>query len=69
MPISRFVLLTAIGSGAWNGVFIGLGWVLGENWDRVQGWLGPISYAVVGLLAVGLVILVVRRIRARSLAS
>jgi membrane protein DedA with SNARE-associated domain len=69
MPIGRFVLLTAIGSGAWNGVFIGLGWLLGENWDRVQGWLGPISYAVVGLLAVGLVILVVRRIRARSLAS
>jgi hypothetical protein len=33
----------------------------------VEGWLGPISYVVVGFLVVGLVILVVRRIRARSL--
>lgn len=69
MPLGRFVLLTAIGSGVWNAVFIGLGWVLGENWDHVEGWLGPISYVVVGLLVVGLVILVVRRIRARSVVA
>ena len=69
MPLGRFVLLTAIGSGVWNAVFIGLGWVLGENWDHVEGWLGPISYVVVGVLVVGLVILVVRRIRARSVVA
>jgi membrane protein DedA with SNARE-associated domain len=50
-------------------VFIALGWVLGENWDSVQGWLGPVSYAVIGLVVVGLVILVIRRVRARSLAA
>ncbi|GAA3074179.1 hypothetical protein GCM10010464_42870 [Pseudonocardia yunnanensis] len=69
MPLGRFVLLTAIGSGVWNAVFIGLGWVLGENWDHVESWLGPIGYVVLGLLVVGLVILVVRRIRARALVS
>lgn len=69
MPITWFVLLTAIGSGVWNALFLGLGWILGENWDSVQGWLGPVSYVVLGLLAVGLVGLGVRKARAQPAAS
>ncbi|MGH3613117.1 MAG: DedA family protein [Pseudonocardia sp.] len=69
MPITWFVLLTAIGSGIWNALFLGLGWILGENWDSVQGWLGPVSYVVLGLLAVGLVALGVRKVRAQPAAS
>jgi membrane protein DedA with SNARE-associated domain len=69
MPLGRFLLLTTIGSGVWNAVFIALGWVLGENWDSVEGWLGPISYGVIGLVVVGFVVLVIRRVRARSLAA
>jgi membrane protein DedA with SNARE-associated domain len=63
MPILRFSVFTAIGSGIWNAVFIALGWVLGENWDQVEQYLGPISYVVIGLLLVGLVVLIVRRRR------
>lgn len=66
MPILRFSLFTAIGSGIWNAVFIGLGWFLGENWDQVEQYLGPISYVVVGLLLVGLVVLIVRRRRTQA---
>jgi membrane protein DedA with SNARE-associated domain len=66
MPLLRFVLLTAIGSGVWNAAFIALGWALGENWAQVEGWLGPVSYVVLALLAAGLVILIVRRLRSRS---
>jgi membrane protein DedA with SNARE-associated domain len=65
MPLLRFVTLTTIGSGVWNAAFIALGWVLGENWNLVEGWLGPVSYVVFGLVAVGLVVLAVRRARAR----
>ncbi len=65
MPLLRFVLLTAIGSGIWNAAFLGVGWLLGENWATVEGWLGPISSVVVGLLLVGLAVLVVRRCRTR----
>jgi membrane protein DedA with SNARE-associated domain len=67
MGLLRFAALTAIGSGIWNAAFIAIGWALGENWNQVQGWLGPVSYVVLALLAVGLVVLVVRR--ARSLIS
>jgi len=64
MPLVRFVTLTTIGSGVWNAAFIALGWVLGENWNQVEGWLGPVSYVVIGLVVIGLVVLVVRRVRA-----
>jgi membrane protein DedA with SNARE-associated domain len=66
MPLPRFVVLTALGSGVWNAAFIALGWVLGENWDQVERFLAPISYVVLALLAVGLVVLIVRRLRSRS---
>lgn len=63
MPLLRFTVLTAIGSGVWNAAFLWLGWVLGENWGTVEQWLGPVSYVVIGLLVVGLVVLAVRRRR------
>jgi membrane protein DedA with SNARE-associated domain len=71
MPLLRFVVLTAIGSGTWNAAFIAIGWTLGENWEQVQRWVGPVSYVVIGLLVIGLAVLVVRRalVRERSPAS
>lgn len=63
MPVMRFTVLTAIGSGVWNAAFIGLGWVLGEHWDTVGQWIGPVGYVVIALLAVGLVVLAIRRYR------
>ena len=69
MPLGRFLLLTAIGSGVWNALFIGLGWFLAEEWDRVQGWIGPVSCVVLGLAVVGLIWLTVRKARERSSAS
>ena len=69
MPLPRFLLLTAAGSGVWNALFIGLGWYLGDHWDRVQTWLGPVTYVVLGLALVGLVWLAVRKVRAHRAAD
>jgi membrane protein DedA with SNARE-associated domain len=69
MPLPRFLVLTTIGSGVWNAIFIGLGWMLGDHWDRVQGWVGPVSYVVLGLVIVGLIWLAVRKARERSPAT
>ncbi len=52
MPLARFVLLTALGSAAWNALLIGIGAQLGENWDDVAAFIGPISTAaLLGLVA------------------
>ena len=70
MPLVRFTLLTAAGSAIWNAVFIAIGYQLGDRWERVEGWLEPIGYAVVALLAIALVALAVRKIRSsRSTGS
>lgn len=63
MNLVRFGLLTLAGSAVWNALFIGAGWVLGENWDVVEGYMGPLSYLVVALLAVAGVFLIVRKVR------
>lgn len=42
--LGRFLVLTALGSGVWNAVFIGLGYLLGSNWSSAQIWVGPASH-------------------------
>ena len=69
MPLWRFAALTAVGSGIWNALFIGLGWQLGENWQVVERYLGPISYVVVALVLVGIGVLVYRRLQGRAPAA
>jgi len=64
MPLARFTVLTAAGSAIWNAVFIAIGYQLGDRWTDVEGWLEPIGYAVLVLLAAALVWLAVRKVRA-----
>ena len=58
MPRWRFVVLTTIGSGLWNAVFVGTGYALGEQFEDVErysGWLNTAVYvAILVLLALGL---------------
>lgn len=63
MPLPRFTLLTAAGSGIWNGVFIVAGYQLEDRWDEVERWLAPASYVVVALLVAALAWLAARKIR------
>jgi membrane protein DedA with SNARE-associated domain len=51
MPLSRFALLTTVGSGTWNAVLIGAGWMLGENWDRVSTAVASVSNVVILVIA------------------
>ena len=63
MPLVRFTIFTAIGSGVWNAVFITAGWQLESRWERVEGWLQPAAYTVLVLLLAGVAWLTVRKIR------
>ncbi len=57
MPLGRFVVLSALGSGAWNALLIAGGWLLGENWSRVAGVVGSVSNVILAMLAIAAVIL------------
>ena len=61
MPLGRFTLLTALGSGVWNALFIGAGYQLGHRWETVEGWIKPVSYSVVALLGLGALVLIWRK--------
>lgn len=66
MPLGRFTLLTAAGSGMWNALFIWAGYRLGEDYALVEGWISPVSKVVVVLVVLGLVWLALRRRREQA---
>jgi len=66
MPLVRFSLLTAGGSLVWNSVWVGIGWGGGFFAEMAGKWGDAIQYGAVGLIAVGLVVLVVRARRRRK---
>lgn len=47
MPMARFAVYTTIGSLTWNSVLIGAGWVLGDNWDEVEQYVGYLQWLVI----------------------
>lgn len=67
MPLPRFLVLTTIGSAAWNGILIGAGVALGANWQVVENWVGSYSNVVLvaGASAVALV-LILHGVRRRN---
>lgn len=69
MPLARFCLYTAIGAGLWNALFIYLGSVVGDNYERVEGYVKPFSYAVLLLLLAGAAYLGLRTIRRKRVST
>ena len=66
MPLPTFLLCTAAGSLIWNSVFVFAGYLLGENWRRVEEYAGLFQNLVI--LAVGLAVgwFVVSRLARRN---
>lgn len=69
MPLGRFVVLTAIGSGAWNVALVGAGRVLGDRWTMIAPWLGWFGWIVVAACLAAGAVLVARRLRDRTSPS
>ncbi len=55
--LTKFIILTTIGSAIWNGVLIGIGWALDDQWRAVEDKMGPASYVVLAVLVIGCVVL------------
>jgi membrane protein DedA with SNARE-associated domain len=63
MPLPRFWLYTAMGSGLWNGTLILAGRLLGDHWDQVQGELARIGPLIYVAMIAAVVFVVARRWR------
>ncbi len=67
MPLLRFTVLTAVGSGAWNALLIGASVILGVNWQRVETWIGSYSNAVLVVATVTVAaLLILRHLRRKT---
>ncbi|OXM73954.1 MULTISPECIES: DedA family protein [Amycolatopsis] len=65
MPFGRFLVLTTLGSLIWNTLFVFAGYLLGANWHVMNDYAGIFQYAVIGAVAIALVVFVVTRLRDR----
>lgn len=63
MPLPKFLLYSAIGSGLWSALLSYAGYALGENYDRVEQYVGPASKIILGLVVVGAIFWFVKRKR------
>jgi membrane protein DedA with SNARE-associated domain len=66
MNLPKFLLYSALGMGAWAGVLAYLGHLLGENYERVEKYMGPITYVVLGVIVIGAIAFIVKRKRAQK---
>lgn len=65
MNFTLFLLFTLIGTLIWNIILIMIGVVLGANWDHILGFMDMYSTITYGLIALGIVIVVILFVRKR----
>lgn len=65
MPLATFTLFTTLGSLTWNTIFVLAGYVLGENWALVEGYVGIGSKVVIGLVVLAIVVFIWVRLAER----
>ncbi|WP_428963763.1 DedA family protein [Micromonospora fluostatini] len=65
MPLTEFVLLTTLGSGIWNALFVGLGYTLGSRWEQVDQYSSWFDYAIIALIVLMIANWAVKKIRRR----
>jgi membrane protein DedA with SNARE-associated domain len=50
MSLVSFLLYSTAGTGIWTALLAGAGYMLGSQYELVQGWLNPVSNVVAGAL-------------------
>lgn len=69
MNLVKFIFYTLVGCVPWVFALTYLGYLLGENWEKVGAYLHYLDYAVALALVVGIVYLIVRWRSTRSSRS
>lgn len=65
MPLHRFLVLTTLGSGFWNSIFVGLGYTLGSRWERIDRYHSWFDRAILVCFGIAVAVWVVRKLRRR----
>lgn len=63
MPVGLFLLLTLAGSALWNSVFVVAGYLLGEQWHRIEPVVGAVQLVVVAVVGLAVAWWVLQRVR------
>ncbi|MGB5972171.1 MAG: DedA family protein [Nodosilinea sp.] len=66
MALVPYLVYSAVGTVLWTGALAVAGYLLGDQFDRVQTFIGPISKIVLVTLAIAAVLWVIRRYQRRS---
>lgn len=66
MPLVPFLLYSTLGTLLWVGLLTYAGYVLGDNYELVDEYLGPISKIVLASLIFAFIIFIVKRNMRRS---
>ncbi len=69
MPLPRFLLFTALGTGAWIAFLTIAGVVLGENWQQILDVIDRYEDIIIIGLVIVLIVFVVWKLRARLRGS
>lgn len=69
MRLGMFTLLTTLGSGLWNCLFIGGGYALGSRWQQLEKYSSYFDYAIVAFFAVAIASWVIKKVRKRRHAT
>ncbi|MGD9482334.1 DedA family protein [Streptomyces sp. TRM70308] len=65
MSLPLFIALTTLGSLIWNTVLVMAGYWLGDQWHVVEQYVGVFSKVVLGVVALGVLVFIARRLFAR----
>ncbi|EYB69367.1 DedA family protein [Deinococcus phoenicis] len=66
MPLPKFLLYSAVGSGLWASALAGAGYLLGEHYDRVEQYIGPASKVILAVVVVAAVVWFLKRKREQN---
>ncbi len=65
MPLGQFAVLTTIGSGVWNSIFVGGGYLLGSRWQKLDQYSSYVEYALYAFFVVSIGLWVTKKLRKR----
>ena len=69
MALGQFTLFTAIGSGVWNAIFVGGGYLLGSRFQELERYSHWFDYAIWAFFIVTIASWVTKKVRKRRRAA